>query len=86
MLRRLGLRLLLVMMVLGCGSLYQQGCYESTLLAANPCGTVLGICGPEDWLRAVFPAITIPSYEIDPSCTIPFTCGPYPPASNLPVP
>ena len=79
MARQLGLRILLVGLAIGCGRLYQQGCYESALLAANPCGTVLGICTPAAWLRAVFPAITVPNYESDPSCTIPFTCTAYPP-------
>jgi hypothetical protein len=86
MLRKLGLKLLLVALTLCCGSLYQQGCFESLVLGANPCGTVLAVCTPEQWLRAVFPLVTVPNYESDPSCSIPFRCGPYPPAGSAPVP
>ena len=84
MFRKLGLKLLLVGLTITCGRLYQSGCYESFLLGINPCGTVLAICTPEDWYRAISPALTFPNYELDPSCTIPYSCGAYPPAVTPP--
>jgi len=84
MFRKLGVRLLLIFLVVTCGRLYQSGCYESVLLGLNPCGTVLAICTPEDWYRAISPALTWPNYELDPSCTIPYSCGAYPPPVTPP--
>ena len=84
MFRKLGAKLLLVALAATCGRLYQSGCYESMLVGLNPCGTVLAICTPEDWYRAISPALTFPNYELDPSCTIPYSCGAYPPAVTPP--
>ncbi|MBN1345550.1 MAG: hypothetical protein JXQ73_22850 [Phycisphaerae bacterium] len=49
-------------------------CMETTLLALNPCGTVLD-CSPADWFSVVWPVVEAPNYDRDPSCTIPFLCG-----------
>ena len=84
MFRKLGLRLWLIGLTVICGRLFQSGCYESFLFAINPCGTVLDICTPEDWYRAISPALTWPNYDLDPSCTIPYSCGAYPPAVTPP--
>ena len=85
MFRKLGAKLLLVVLAATCGRLYQSGCYESMLVGLNPCGTVLAICTPEDWYRAISPALTFPNYELDPSCTIPYSCGTaYPPPVTPP--
>ncbi len=41
----------------------------------NPCGTVFAFCAAED---VDFLNRTIPDFEDDPSCTIPFACGDLP--------
>ena len=38
----------------------------------NPCGTVFAFCDAED---VDFLNRTIPDFEDDPTCTIPFACG-----------
>lgn len=38
----------------------------------NPCGTVFSFCDAED---LDFLNRTIPDFEDDPTCTIPFACG-----------
>ncbi len=56
------------------GTTLAPGCVETGLLALNPCGTVLN-CSPESYYATIWPLITAPDYERDPSCTIPYGCG-----------
>ena len=57
---------------------FAPGCLETALLAANPCGTILN-CDPDFWQFTVYPALTVPNWELDPSCVIPGACGDWPP-------
>ncbi len=54
----------------------EMGCVETALVAANPCGTILN-CDPTIWYELIWPVITAPDYERDPTCTIPGGCGPW---------
>ena len=45
---------------------------ESLLTTFNPCGTLLGFCAEED-IDLLF--ATIPDFDLDPTCTIPFATG-----------
>ncbi len=47
------------------------GCRELTEFL-NPCGSVFAFCEAED---LDFLNRTIPDFQDDPSCTIPFACG-----------
>jgi hypothetical protein len=42
---------------------------ETVLTTVNPCGTVFAFCDPQD-VDVLF--ATIPDFELDPTCTIPF--------------
>ncbi len=42
---------------------------ESVLTTVNPCGTVFAFCDPQD-VDVLF--ATIPDFDLDPTCTIPF--------------
>lgn len=78
--RRAAIALLMLAPLIG--TTFASGCLETTLLALNPCGTVLSNCTPEQWFTLVWPVIEAPNYERDPSCTIPYMCGsPWIPAS-----
>jgi len=59
------------------GTTFAPGCLETTLLALNPCGTVLKNCTPEAWYALIWPILEVPDYERDPSCTMPYGCGPW---------
>lgn len=65
---------ILVVAPLLAGTVYGPSCLETTLLALNPCGTVLD-CDPADYYAIIWPVITAPDYDRDPSCTIPYACG-----------
>jgi hypothetical protein len=73
--RRLAILLLMALPL--AGTVMASGCLETALLALNPCGTVLKNCTPETWYALVWPVIEAPNYDRDPSCTIPYGCGPW---------
>src|SRR5438876_969546 len=63
---------------LGGGTLFagNNGCLN-TLLSIQVCGTIVPstICTPQDQLALEFRFLQVPDFQIDPSCTIPFSCG-----------
>ncbi len=62
--------------VVTAGGLYAcEGCLCNNLWRFNPCGTILSttICTPTDWYARVFDS---PNWHVDPTCPIPFQCGP----------
>ncbi len=46
---------------------------KTVLTTFNPCGNILGFCSEED-IDLLF--ATIPDFDLDPTCTIPFATGP----------
>lgn len=72
--RRIAIGLLMLAPLIG--TTFAPGCLETALLAANPCGTVLSNCTPDQWYALIWPVVTAPDYDRDPSCTIPYLCGP----------
>jgi len=67
-----------LLMTLAGGMVFANiGCFEA-LLMVNPCGTILN-CDPDFWQFTVYPALTVPNWELDPSCVIPGACGDWPP-------
>src|SRR5262245_16033028 len=76
--KRSYLRLSLVA-ALGGGTMFasENGCLNA-LFSVQVCGTVVPatICTPQDQLALEFQFLKVPDYSIDPSCTIPFSCGP----------
>ncbi len=65
-----------IMTAIGALSLWGQGGFLGCDQAwrFNPCGTILStdICTPESWYARLF---TVPQWNIDPSCPIPYQCG-----------
>ncbi len=57
------------------GTLYSGSCVSENLWRFNPCGTILNasICTSTDWYSRVF---DLPNWHVDPTCPIPFQCGP----------
>ncbi len=47
---------------------------EAILTTFNPCGNILGFCTEED--LDLLLCDTIPCFDIDPTCTVPFATGP----------
>ena len=45
---------------------------KGLLTTFNPCGTLLGFCSEED-IDLLF--ASIPDFDLDPTCTIPFATG-----------
>jgi len=66
---------LLIVAPLIAGTTVGMNCLETFLLSVTPCGTVLTNCTPDDWVQMIWPILTVPDYERDPSCTVPYGCG-----------
>lgn len=74
--QRIAVALLMIAPLAVGTTLASMGCMETALMAVNPCGTVFSNCTPDDWYRwIVWPTVTYPDYDRDPSCTIPYACG-----------
>lgn len=69
---------LLALSALGGGMVFASGngCLN-TLLSIPVCGTVVPttVCTPEDQLLLTFRFLQVPDFGVDPSCTIPYSCG-----------
>lgn len=63
------------------GSLMQVGCAKTIAANVNPCGTLLSTnyCDPFQW-NTLF--VTPADYDRDPTCTIPYFCGQWPPTAQ----
>jgi len=72
--------LVLIAASAGGGSLLQVGCARTIGANVNPCGTILSpqICNAFGW-DALF--VTADDWDRDPTCTIPYFCGPWPPTA-----
>ena len=56
------------------GTLMQGNCFNA--VASLPiCGGILTFCTPNDQLNVLFPLLTTPDFDADPTCTIPLGCG-----------
>ena len=58
------------------GLLFSNGCFNF-LTSLQICGVIVPatICTPEDQLLLTFQFQEVPNFDVDPSCTIPFSCG-----------
>jgi len=73
--------------MLGGGTLLQGACSNTLLtLGASTCGTVFAFCTPGDAALMLFRFFEIPDFDTDPTCTIPFACGPDPDDNLFPPP
>jgi len=56
------------------GTLLQGNCFNA--VASLPiCGGILTFCTPNDQLNVLFPLLTTPDFNADPTCTIPLGCS-----------
>jgi len=56
------------------GTLMQGNC-ANALFSLPICGGILTFCTPNDQLNVLFPLLTTPDFDADPTCTIPLGCG-----------
>lgn len=61
-------------MMLAGGTVFQGNC-ANALFSLPICGGVLTFCTPSDQLNILFPLLTTPDFNSDPTCTIPLGCG-----------
>jgi len=55
------------------GTVFQGTC-ANALFSLPICGAVLTFCTPFDQVNVLFPLLTTPDFNADPSCTIPLGC------------
>lgn len=55
------------------GTLFQGNC-ANALFSLPICGGVLTFCTPFDQINVLYPLLTTPDFNADPSCTIPLGC------------
>jgi hypothetical protein len=66
--------LLIASVVMAGGTVLDNGCIN-TLASLPICGSVLTFCTPADQVNLLWPLLTTPDYNSDPSCSIPLACG-----------
>ena len=60
--------------VLLAGGTVFQGTCANALFSLPICGAVLTFCTPGDQINVLWPLLTTPDFDADPTCTIPLGC------------